>query len=111
MKSSNDSDVVREFKQYIPIENLVTNQIDRITKYRTMKDLEHFIEAVESLIDLLSPEAEEMVLKYKNENNIVFNISTKGKNDYINLFRFIKRQLVNDNIIWKRSRGYQRGTD
>ena len=106
-----DTEVKRDYKQFIPIEQLLTRHIDRIMEYRSKKDLERYEESIEALIDLLSPESEERVIEYKHENNIIYDISNEGKEKYVQLFRFIKREWANDNIIWKRSRGYERGHD
>ena len=108
---TSDNDIVQEYKQFIPIENLVTKQIDRIMMYRSEKNLERYEESVEALIDLLSPDAETIVLGYKKENGICFNTTSKGKDKYVDLFRFIKKHLASENIIWKRSRGYEKGHD
>ena len=101
----------REYKQFIPIENLVAAQINRIAEYRSKMLWEHYIYSVEMLVDLLPPDVEETVLEYKKEHNIVFNLSEKGKQSYVALFRFIKKQLTDQNIVWKRSRGYDVGHD
>ena len=105
------SEVKKEYRQGIPIESLVTSQINRIMEYRTKRLTEYFIESVEALIDLLPPEMEETVVEYKKNNMITFDVSPQGKTNYINLFRFIKKQLTQENIVWKRSRGFEVGHD
>lgn len=105
-------EIVRDYKQYVPIENLVTAQIDRIVKYRNENKLKEYEVAIETLIDLLHPEAERLVMKYKLENDINIDITSKKALDkYRVLFNYIKSQLSDDNIIWKRSRGYEKGHD
>ena len=104
-------DVKREFRQGVPIESLVTSQINRIMEYRSKRLLEYFIESVEALIDLLPPEVEDTVVAYKNEHNVMYEVSPQGKERYIALFRYIKKQLTQENIVWKRSRGYEVGHD
>jgi hypothetical protein len=106
-----DIEFKQDYKQYIPIEHLLTRHIDRIMEYRSKKDLSHWMESIDALIDLLAPESEETVLQYKKEHKIVFDLSEQGKQRYILLFRFIKREWAKDNIIWKKSRGYERGHD
>lgn len=105
------SEKIREFKQFIPIEQLVTRHIDRIMEYRSKKDVEHFEESVEALIDLLAPESEKVVIEYKKSQGIDYDLSQQGKESYVQLFRFIKREWAKHNIIWKRSRGYESGHD
>jgi len=104
-------DKIREYKQYIPVEHLVTSQIERIMSYRSDKNFEHYEESVDALIDLLAPDSEKDVLEYKNNNNINYDTSHEGIQRYIGLFRYIKSHLAKENIIWKRSRGYDRGHD
>ena len=106
-----NDNVKREYKQYIPIENLVTSQISRVLEYRSKRMDVYFMESVEALIDLLSPEDEEKALRFKEENNIYFENSSLGKKKYIDLLRFIKKLLADQNIIWKQSRGYNVGHD
>lgn len=107
-----DKEVVRDYKQYVPIENLVTAQIDRIVKYRNEGKLREYEVAIETLIDLLHPDAERLVMKYKHDNSITIDITSKDALDkYRSLFNFIKSILSEDNIIWKRSRGYEKGHD
>lgn len=108
---TSDPDFKREYRQFVPIENLVTGQIGRISEYRSKKMWEYYIESVEMLIDLLPPDVEETVLQFKDTNKIGYDLSTKGKRMYVELFRYIKKQLTQDNIVWKRSRGFQRGHD
>lgn len=107
----NDLKVKGNYKQFIPIEHLVTRQIDRIMEYRSKKQVELFEESIEGLIDLLEPYSEEIVLEYIKDNGIDYDLSEAGKQKYIELFRFIKREWAKDNVIWKRSRGYERGHD
>lgn len=106
-----DLKVKGNYKQFIPIEHLVTMQIDRIMEYRSKKQIELFEESVQGLIDLLEPDSEELVLKYMGEMGIGYDLSEVGKQKHIELFRFIKREWAKDNIIWKRSRSYERGHD
>jgi len=101
----------REYRQFVPIENLVTGQIGRISEYGSKKMWEYWIESIERLIDLLPPDVEDRVLEYKKNNNVVFNLSDKGRERYRLLFRFIKQELTNDNIVWKRSSGFSVGHD
>jgi len=104
-------DFKREYRQFVPIENLVTGQIGRISEYRSKKMWEYYIESVEMLIDLLPPDVEETVLKFKETNNIGYDLTDKGKRLYVDLFRYIKKQLTNNNIVWKRSSGFDVGHD
>jgi len=106
-----DLKVKGSYKQFIPIEHLVTMQIDRIMEYRSKKQVELFEESVQGLVDLLEPESETLVLDYIDTNNVGYDLSEVGKQKHIELFRFIKREWAKDNIIWKRSRGYERGHD
>jgi len=101
----------QDYKQYIPIEHLLTRHIDRIMEYRSKKDWEHWEESIDGLIDLLAPESEETVLEYKKKHKVEYDLTSGGIERYKGLFRFIKREWANDNIIWKRSRGYERGHD
>jgi len=101
----------REYKQYIPIENLVASQISRVLEFRSKRMNEYFMESVDALIDLLSPEDEEKALRFKEEYNICFENSTNGKQNYIKLLRYIKKLLADQNIVWKQSRGYNVGHD
>lgn len=102
-------DFKREYRQFVPIENLVTGQIGRIAEYRSKKMWEYYIESVEMLIDLLPPDLEETVLQFKETNGIGYDLSNEGKRLYVLLFRYIKQQLTKDNIVWKRSRGFEIG--
>ena len=106
-----DGERRRDYKQFIPIESLVTSQINRIMEYRSKKIWESFEESVDALIDLLAPDDEETVFKYKEENQIRYDISRNGIDKYRGLFRFIKRQLYDKNIVWKRGTGYEIGHD
>ena len=106
-----DTEIHREYRQYVPIENLVSAQINRIAEYRSKKRMEHYEESVDMLIDLLPPDAEEEVLDYKREHNIEYDLSLEGKQRYVDLFRFIKKLLTKKNIVWKRSGGYEVGHD
>lgn len=111
MTYKDDLKVRGNYKQFIPIEHLVTRHIDRIMEYRSKKMFENFEESIEGLIDLLEPDSEELVVNYKKENNIGYDLSEEGKQKYVELFRFIKREWAKDNVIWKRTRGYERGHD
>lgn len=104
-------DFKREYRQFVPIENLVTGQIARISEYRSKKMWEYYIESVEMLIDLLPPDVEETVLQFKETNKIGYDLTDKGKRSYVELFRYIKKQLTANNIVWKRSRGFDVGHD
>lgn len=98
------------YKSFIPIESLVANQINRIMEYRSKKLTEYYEEAVDALIDLLPPAVEESILSYKDANDIHFDLSTDGREKYTRLFREIKSQLNNCNIVWHRG-GYLVGHD
>ena len=106
-----NDEIRRDYKQYVPIEGLVTSQINRILEYRSKKLWENYEESVDALIDLLAPEDEETVLEYKKKENICYDISQDGKERYVCLFRFIKKQLFMKNIVWKRGTGYEIGHD
>lgn len=109
--TSDDLRVKGNYKQFIPIEHLVTRQIDRIMEYRSKKQFELYEESINGLVDLLEPESEEIVLEYIDENKVSYDLSDEGKEKYIKLFRFIKREWAKANVIWKRSRGFERGHD
>ena len=98
------------YRSFIPIESLVANQINRIMEYRSKKLTEFYEEAVDALIDLLPPEVETAILTYKKEQGIHFDLSTDGREKYILLFRMIKTQLNDCNIVWHRG-GYAVGHD
>ena len=98
--TSDQEDFKREYRQFVPIENLVTGQIGRIAEYRSKKLWEFYIEAVEMLIDLLPPDVEETVLQFKKTNNIEYDLSNEDKRLYVLLFRYIKKQLTTKNIVW-----------
>lgn len=98
-----DIGIRREYKVIVPIEGLVAAQINRISEYRSKKMWENYEESVDMLIDLLPPESEEKVLEYKKEHNVEYDLSTEGKQAYVLLFRFIKKVLAKENIVWKRS--------
>lgn len=106
-----EPEIKREYRQYVPIENLVSAQINRIAEYRSKKRIEHYEESVDMLIDLLPPDAEAEVLEYKKKCNIEYDLSLDGKQLYVDLFRFMKKLLADKNIVWKRSGGYEVGHD
>lgn len=108
---TSEEELKSDLKNFIPIENLVTKQIDRIMTHKSVKNWEYYEESIEALIDLLEPSAEKEVLDFKKEHDIEYNLSTFGVQKYTLLFRYIKQHLADDNIIWKRSRGYERGSD
>ena len=89
----NKDEIRRDYRQYVPIEGLVTSQINRILEYRSKKQFENYEESVDALIDLLAPEDEKTVLEYKKEHMVRYDISQTGKDRYVALFRFIKQQL------------------
>jgi hypothetical protein len=90
------------YRTILPIESLVAGQINRILEFRSKKIFEYYEEAVEALIDLLPPEIEQTILIYKKNNNINYDLSVEGKNRYVDLFREIKKQLNDCNIVWHR---------
>lgn len=98
------------YRTFIPIESLVASQINRIMEYRSKKLMEYYEEAVDALIDLLPPELEKTILNYKKDNNVKFDLSPSGREKYVELFREIKLQLNNTNIVWHRG-GYAVGSD
>jgi len=107
---SNEFEIHKEYKGVIGIEQLVARQIDRINQYGTEKDNEKYEEGVEHLVDLLSPIHENKALEFKKEHSVSYDIDPTGKMRYRGLFRFIKRLLAEDNIVWKKSR-YEVGTE
>jgi len=98
------------YRTILPIENIVAGQINRIMEYRSKKLWEYYMESVDALIDLLPPDVEAAILKYKQENNISYNNSTEGHERYHQLFREIKKELNTCNIVWHKS-NYHRGHD
>lgn len=98
------------YRTFIPIESLVAGQINRIMEYRSKKLTEYYEEAVDALIDLLPPQIETAILTYRKDNNIKFDLSSEGKEKYVKLFREIKLQLNDMNIVWHRG-GYLVGHD
>lgn len=108
---TSDDEFKQDLKTFIPIENLVTKQIDRIMTHKSVKNWEFYEESIEALIDLLDPATEKEVIDFKKKNDVEYNLSYFGVEKYTLLFRFIKQHLANDNIIWKKSRGYERGSD
>lgn len=106
----NYDDQATKYRSFIPIETLVAGQINRIMEYRSKKLTEYYEEAVDALIDLLPPEIEEAILSYKKDNGISFDLSIDGKEKYVRLFREIKVQLNNCDIVWHRG-GYLVGHD
>ena len=111
MSENKDPGFKREYRQFVPIENLVAGQIGRIAEYRSKKLWEFYIEAVEMLIDLLPPDVEETVMQFKETNGIEYDLSSEGKRLYPLLFRYIKKQLTSKNIVWKQSGGFDVGHD
>lgn len=109
--TSDSLKVKGNYKQFIPIEHLVTRQIDRIMEYRSKKQKELYESSVEALVDLLEPYSEELAIEYMKNNNVVYDLSEAGVGRYEKLFRFIKREWAKDNVVWKRSRGFERGHD
>lgn len=104
-------DFKKEYKQFVPIEALVAAQINRIAEYRSKDITDLYEESVDMLIDLLPPELEEQALDYKKKYIIVYDLSQAGKELWVALFRYIKKLLAKENIVWKRSRGYEVGHD
>jgi len=104
-------DLKKEYKQFVPIEALVAAQINRIAEYRSKNIINLYEEAVDMLIDLLPPELEEKALDYQKKYSIEYDLSQSGKDLWVSLFRYIKKQLAKENIVWKRSRGYEVGHD
>ena len=110
MKSTDEFEPVRELKGYIPIEKLVSKQIDRIMHYRTIRDFDKWEEGIEGLIDLLTPEDEQKCIEYMATNNISHDITKDGIKHFNGLFRLIKKMFTDHGILWKK-RGYERGHD
>ena len=108
---SNDRMRNSQYKNFVPIEALVTTQINRIMQYRSEKKTELFEEAVEALIDLLPPASEEKVLEKYHELGVVFDLSSSGKQRYVELFRFIKKHLAEENLVWNRGKSFKVGND
>lgn len=106
----NEIEISQGYRNILPIEAIVAGQINRVMEFRSKKQTEFFEESVEGLIDLLPPEIEESILDYKKQNNINFDLSVAGKEKYVMLFREIKKQLSNQNIVWHRS-SYATGHD
>jgi hypothetical protein len=100
----------QSYRTFIPIESLVAGQINRIMEYRSKKLTEYYEEAVDALVDLLPPEIELSILDYRKNNDIKFDLSLEGKEKYVKLFREIKLQLNNMNIVWHRG-SYEIGHD
>jgi len=99
-----------DYKGPDPIVSLIASQINRIMEHRTNSDYVGIIASIDALIDLLPPEIEEVVTTYMKEHNIVYDISISSKDDWIKLNRFIKKQLAQQNILWKRSH-YEKGSE
>jgi len=74
----------------------------QMAEKRINKQWECYMEAVDCLIDLLPPEVETTILKYKQDNNISFNNSNEGHAKYHMLLREIKKELNACNIVWHR---------
>jgi len=100
----------KEYKGFIPIEQLVSKQIDRIMHYKTIREYDYWEEGIEGIIDLLTPEDEQKALNYIKTHNIEHDISIKGRTLYTGLFRYIKKLFTDQSIIWKRG-GYDIGHD
>ena len=106
-----DDRVHSNYRNFVPIEALVTTQLNRIMQYRSNKQTELFEEAVEALIDLLPPESEKEVLRKREELGVCFDLSHKGKQRYVDLLRFIKQHLADQNLVWNRGRSFKIGHD
>jgi hypothetical protein len=105
-----DTDVVKELKGFIPIEQLVSKQLDRIMHYRTIRKWDFWEEGIEGLIDLLTPEDEQKAVDYMETNQVSHDITNEGRERYNGLLRFIKKMFTDHKILWKK-RGYERGHD
>ena len=110
MSYDDEFGVKKEYKGIIAIEQLMARHIDRIMDRDINKKTEEYEEGIEGLIDLLSPEHEFKALEFKKEHRVYYELSAEGKARYRALLRFIKRLLVEDNIIWKRS-SYESGKE
>jgi hypothetical protein len=105
-----DIETSSSYRNILPIESLVAGQINRCMEFLSKKLTEFFIESVEGLILLLPPEIEDSILTFKKENEIFYSNTVEGKEKYMLLFREIKKQLTNQNIVWHRS-SYATGHD
>jgi len=96
---------MKQYPGYIPIEQLVSKQIDRIMHYRTIRKYDFWEDGIEGLIDLLTPEDEQKALEYIKTHNIRHNTSANGRELYSGLLRYIKGLFAEKGIIWN-IRGY-----
>jgi len=99
---------MKQFRGYIPIEQLVSKQIDRIMHYKTIRKYDFYEEGIEGLIDLLTPKDEQKAFDYIKTHKIKHDISLNGRTLYSGLFRSIKKLFAEQGIIWQQG-GYSRG--
>ena len=64
----------------------------------------------DKFVEKFFPELEEKVLAYMEEHTIGYAVSGESKRLWIDLNRYIKRQLSQQNILWKRSR-FEQGSE
>ena len=92
-----------KYQKPVDYEQLLFNQMNRISNNRSAGDLERYIDSIETLIIMLPINLRDKAREYKKENNVTFGISEKNKKSYDDLLIFINEHLEKTNLIFRTS--------
>lgn len=101
MKSTNDDfDIESRYHNKIDYETILLQQMGRIAQYRSSKELKFYQSSIDTLVYMLPVKLRTQALKYKNDNDIVFNMSSIGLHKYDQLWEYINNLLEENNLIY-----------
>jgi len=90
-----------KYQKALDYEQLLFFQIERISKFRSNKDYEHYEISIETFIMMLPKVLRDKAMEYKKNNDLTIDSGLVTKWD--ELWVFINERLEDNNLIFKTS--------
>lgn len=89
------------YKQQLDYESVLVQQMNRISQALSNKDDEKFYAGVDTLVCILPRDLRERAIEFKNNNKIVYDVSHRGKQLYVDLWQYCNNLLEDSGMIFK----------